>query len=74
MLRACVVYLQMHNVHDAPYLPIGKMLGQAEFVRRSENKRMASEGVLFHAAAAGIMTEKGGKYFQDQIKRLMKDG
>lgn len=61
----------MANGHaDAMHYPIGMVMDEAALIVERENRRIASEAIALKAAASAVMTEQGGKHFDELITRL----
>lgn len=55
---------------DAHSYPLGFVADEVTLVVERQNAMLASEGTIFHAAGAAIMSKKGGEHFNAVIKRL----
>jgi hypothetical protein len=44
---------------------------ESALVVERENRRIASEAIALKAAAAAVMTEEGGKHFNELIEGLL---
>ena len=72
-LRETASLLQDHGHPEARRYPLPMLWKEAEIVRRRLNRDYATTAVLTQLAVAGLLSEKAGGAFREQIKKLTEE-
>lgn len=70
-LRESVSLLQAHGHPEARFYPVPMLWTETTLVRQRVNRQMATEAILVQHAVMSVLSEKGGKAFDEQVKKLM---
>lgn len=65
-----VSLLLAHGHPEARRYPVSMVWQETELVRKRVNRDLANQGIITQLAIASVLSEKGGKAFQKQIKFL----
>jgi hypothetical protein len=64
----------MANGHaDAWQYPLGMVSDEAALVVSRDNARIASEAIVLKAAMSAVISDAGGKHFNELVDSLMGD-
>lgn len=69
-LREQVNLLMAHGHPEARFYPVPVVWTEVGIVRTRLNREMASNAVLMQLAISSVLSEKAGKAFQKQVKKL----